>query len=89
MGGGNVVFKMQADTRKEGTGYMSNPESSSYMIRYGEEDPKIREMFEADLKRNGSPINMPSREKLAELEEKAEKEDGGMLQNVSELEAGH
>lgn len=89
LGGGNVVFKMQADTRKEGTGYMSNPESSSYMIRYGEEDPKIREMFEADLKRNGSPINMPSREKLAELEEKAEKEDGGMLQNVSELEEGH
>ncbi len=80
VGGGNVVFKMQSNLNQKRRGYM---------IRYGEEDPKIREMFEADLKLNGAPLSMPSRERLAALEKRAEEESGGMLQNIAELEESH
>jgi len=76
VGGGNVVFKMLAKTRRE---------ESGYMIRYGEEDPEIRKMFEADLKRNGGSLKMPSIKELAALEEQAERESGGMLQMVEQL----
>jgi len=70
-GGSNVVFKMLANRGMQG---------SSYMINFKDEDPEIRERFEAELKRNGSPLQMPPLEELVALEKEAEKVSGGMLQ---------
>ncbi len=72
-GGGNVVFKTLFNIRTEEIGYM---------IRYSEEDPEIRKMFEADLKRHGAPLRMPPLEELVKLEKEAESLSGGMLQNI-------
>lgn len=42
-----------------------------HTINYTEEDPKIREIFEAELRKNGTPLRMPSREELARMEKEA------------------
>jgi len=72
-GGDNVVFK---------TLFKIATEDRRYMIKYREEDGEIRKRFEADLKRNGATLKMPPLEELIALEREAEKESGGMLQNV-------
>ena len=72
-GGSNVVFKMLADVDTQGP---------TYMINFRDEDPEIRERFEADLKRNGAPLQMPPLEELVALEKEADEVSGGMLQHV-------
>jgi quercetin dioxygenase-like cupin family protein len=74
-GGGNTVFRMEGRFQTEG---------GSHMINYRDEDPKIREMFEAELKKHGAPLLMPSVKELTQLEIEAEKNSGGMLQQVKE-----
>lgn len=34
------------------------------MIKYSEEDVKVRKTFEADLRRNSAPLKMPPLEEL-------------------------
>ena len=72
-GGRNVVYKMLASMDRQG---------GSLMIKFRDEDPEIRRMFEEDLKRTGAPLNMPSVEELVALEKEADETSGGMLQQV-------
>lgn len=48
-------------------------DDSGHLIKYGDEDPGIREMFVEALKKNGASLQMPSIAELAEMERESEK----------------
>ena len=74
-GGGNVVFKMLANVDTQG---------ANTMIKFRDEDPEIRKLFQKELQRTGAPLGMPPLEELVALEKEADEVSGGMLQNVGE-----
>ena len=59
------MFKMDGRFVTEGGGHM--------VFYRDEEIPEIRKRFEADLKKNGAPLLMPSVKELTALEVEAEK----------------
>ena len=59
-------------------------QGANTMIKFRDEDPEIRKLFQKELQRNGSPLGMPPHEELVALEKEADEVSGGMLQIVGE-----
>ncbi|MBI4483106.1 MAG: cupin domain-containing protein [Acidobacteria bacterium] len=56
-------------------------ESDRDTVNYREEDPKIREIFEEEVRKNGATLRMPPREELLEMEREAERLREGRWKN--------
>ena len=52
-------------------------QSETYMVQYREEDPKILQIFEAELKKNAADLRMPPRAELIKMEEESARVFGG------------